>query len=109
MLGRSHFVFIDPGVKIIGAYYRDVLLAQHLLPFISSNVCWMYGRNEVRINERPNMNDQASNTIKDLLKFAIVRNSHFKHSYLFIYKIKCYGTLESSCWFNSLNIWKVLV
>ena len=27
-------VFIDPGVKIIGAYYRDVLLTQHLLPFI---------------------------------------------------------------------------
>src|SRR6218665_1036920 len=33
-LGRSHLVFIDPGVKIIGAYYRDVLLTQHLLPFI---------------------------------------------------------------------------
>ena len=63
---------------------------------------------------RPNVNDQASkpqltNTIKDLLKFAIVRNSHFKHSYLIIYWIKCYGTLESYCWFNSLNIWKVLV
>jgi len=27
-------VFIVPGVKIIGAYYRDVLLAQHLLPVI---------------------------------------------------------------------------
>jgi len=25
-------VFIDLGVKIIGAYNRDVLLAQHLLP-----------------------------------------------------------------------------
>ena len=29
-LGRSHLVFIDPGVKIIGPYYRDVLLAHHL-------------------------------------------------------------------------------
>ena len=56
-LGRSHLVFIDPGVKIIGAYYRDVLLAQHLLPVISSNVCWMCGWDEVRINE-----DQISTT-----------------------------------------------
>jgi len=31
-LGRSHLVFIDPGVKINGDYYRDVLLSQHLLP-----------------------------------------------------------------------------
>jgi len=50
-LGRSHLVFIDPGVKIIGTYYRDVLLAQYLLPVISSNVCWMCGRNEGRITE----------------------------------------------------------
>jgi len=27
-------VFIDLGVKIISAYYRDVLMAQHLLPVI---------------------------------------------------------------------------
>ena len=34
-LERSHLVFIDPGVKIIGAScYCDVLLAQHLLPVI---------------------------------------------------------------------------
>jgi len=50
-LGRSHLVFIDPGVKSIGTYYRDVLLAQHLLPVISNNVCWMCGRSEVRITE----------------------------------------------------------
>ena len=35
-LRRSHLVFIEPGVKIIGAYYRDVLLAQYLLPVISN-------------------------------------------------------------------------
>jgi len=29
--------------------------------------------------------ESATNTIKDLLKFAIVRNSHFKHLYIFIY------------------------
>src|SRR6218665_2245721 len=61
-LGRSHLVFIYPGVKIIGAYYRDILLAQHLLPAISSNVCWMCG---VRINEtkfeRPSV-EAATNT-----------------------------------------------
>ena len=79
-LGRSHLVFIDPGVKIIGVYYRDVLLAQHFLPVISSNVCWMCGRNEVRINEdqmwTTKRRSAAMNTINDLLKFAIVRNGH---------------------------------
>ena len=40
-LGRSHLVLlIDRGVKIIGAYHHDALLAQHLLPVISSNVCY---------------------------------------------------------------------
>jgi hypothetical protein len=34
MHGRSHLVFIEPEVKINGAYYRDVLLSQHLLPVI---------------------------------------------------------------------------
>ena len=33
-LGRSRLVFIDPGVKINGTYYRDVLLSQLLLPVI---------------------------------------------------------------------------
>jgi len=33
-LGCTELVFIEPGVKINGAYYRDVLLAQHLLPAI---------------------------------------------------------------------------
>ena len=33
-LGCTQLVFIEPGVKINGAYYRDVLLAQHLLPAI---------------------------------------------------------------------------
>jgi len=32
-LCRLHLFFIDPEVKFIGAYYRDVLLA-HLLPVI---------------------------------------------------------------------------
>ena len=29
-------MFIEPGVKINGAYYRDVLLGEHLLPAIRS-------------------------------------------------------------------------
>lgn len=33
-LGCTQVIFIDPGVKINGAYYRDVLLGQHLLPAI---------------------------------------------------------------------------
>ena len=33
-LGCTQLIFIEPGVKIDGAYYRDVLLSQHLLPSI---------------------------------------------------------------------------
>jgi len=32
VLGTTELMFIEPGVKINGAYYRDVLLGQHLLP-----------------------------------------------------------------------------
>ena len=32
MLGRTRLIFVDPGVKINGAYYRDVLLTQEMLP-----------------------------------------------------------------------------
>jgi len=33
-LGRTELVFVEPGVKIDGAYYRDVLLKKQLLPTI---------------------------------------------------------------------------
>ena len=33
-LGCTDLIFVEPGVKINGAYYRDVLLSQHLLPAI---------------------------------------------------------------------------
>jgi len=36
LLGATELMFIEPGVKINGAYYRDVLLDQHLLPAIRS-------------------------------------------------------------------------
>ena len=36
LLGTTELMFIEPGVKISGAYYRDVLLGQHLLPAIRS-------------------------------------------------------------------------
>ena len=36
LLGTTELMFIEPGVKINGAYYRDVLLGQHLLPAIHS-------------------------------------------------------------------------
>jgi len=57
---------------------------------------------------RPSV-EAVTDTITDLLKFAPVRNSRFKHSYLFIYWIKCYDVLESYCWLNCLNIRKVSV
>jgi len=36
LLGTTELMFIELGVKINGAYYRDVLLGQHLLPAIRS-------------------------------------------------------------------------
>ena len=36
LLETTELMFIEPGVKIDGAYYRDVLLDQHLLPVIRS-------------------------------------------------------------------------
>ena len=33
-LGCTDLIFIEPGMKINGAYYRDVLLSQYLLPAI---------------------------------------------------------------------------
>jgi len=36
LLGTTEPMFIEPCVKINGAYYRDVLLGQHLLQAICS-------------------------------------------------------------------------
>jgi len=36
LLGTTELMFIEPGVKINGAYHCDVLLGQHLLPAIRS-------------------------------------------------------------------------
>jgi len=33
-LGRTGLIFVKPGVKVNGVYYRDVLLLQHMLPDI---------------------------------------------------------------------------
>jgi len=33
-LGRTHLIFVDLGIKINGAYYRDVLMKQEMLPDI---------------------------------------------------------------------------
>ena len=33
-LGCTHLILVDPGVKINGCYYREVLLSQQLLPAI---------------------------------------------------------------------------
>ena len=39
-LGSTELMFLEPGTKVDGTYYRDVLLTQHLLPAIK----WMSGR-----------------------------------------------------------------
>jgi len=44
-LGFTDLIFIEPGVKINGEYYRDVLLSQHLLPAIrniSGSECFTF-------------------------------------------------------------------
>jgi len=33
-LGRTNLHFVDPGVKVNGQYYRDILLTRDLLPNI---------------------------------------------------------------------------
>jgi len=33
-LGQTHLIFVDPGIKINGAHYRDVLLKQEIMPDI---------------------------------------------------------------------------
>ena len=33
-LGRTGLIFVEPGVEVNGAYYRNVLLLQHMLPDI---------------------------------------------------------------------------
>ena len=33
-LGRTYLIFVDPGIRINGAYYWDVLLKQEMLPDI---------------------------------------------------------------------------
>jgi len=33
-VGCTELTFIDPGAKINGLYYRDILLMQHMLPAI---------------------------------------------------------------------------
>ena len=35
-LGYANLIFVEPGAKINGQYYRDVLLTQKLLPAICS-------------------------------------------------------------------------
>ena len=33
-LDYTSLIFVDPGIKVNGAYYHDVLLSQQLLPAI---------------------------------------------------------------------------
>ena len=33
-MGMTELIFVDPGMKVNGQYYRDVLLSQQILPAI---------------------------------------------------------------------------
>jgi len=33
-IGLTELIFVDPGMKVIGQYYHDVLLSQQMLPAI---------------------------------------------------------------------------
>ena len=34
-MGMTDLIFVDPGMKVNGQYYRDVLLSQQMLPAIN--------------------------------------------------------------------------
>jgi len=34
-MGMTELIFVDPGMKVNGQYYRDVLLSQQMLPAIN--------------------------------------------------------------------------
>ena len=38
-MGMTELIFVDPGMKVIGQYYRDVLLSQQMLPAIKNVAC----------------------------------------------------------------------
>ena len=39
-LGVTDLIFVDPGAKVNGAYYRDVLLSQQLLPMMQTQAAF---------------------------------------------------------------------
>jgi len=39
-LGVTDQIFVDPGAKVNGAYYRDVLLSQQLLPMMRTQAAF---------------------------------------------------------------------
>ena len=41
-MGVTGLIFVDPGAKVNGQYYRDVLLSQQILPAIKSVVGDMF-------------------------------------------------------------------
>ena len=43
-LGYNNSIFVNPGVKVNGAYYHDMLLSQQLLPAILYLCCLPYVR-----------------------------------------------------------------
>ena len=50
-LGCTHLIFVDPGVKINGCYYHEVLLSQKLLPAIQQVSGDFFGPQGMRDNQ----------------------------------------------------------
>ena len=66
-LGCTELVFIEPGVKINGAYYRDELLSQHLLPEIRA-----LSDNEFFVFQQDNAHaHRAKETVKFLSRACV--------------------------------------
>ena len=41
-VGVTALIFVDPGAKVNGAYYRDVFLSQQLLPMMRTQAAFMH-------------------------------------------------------------------
>jgi len=69
-LGCTHLIFVDPGVKINGCYYRELLLSQQLLLAI-----WQVSGDFFVFQQDSALAHRARETIK-LLQWETTHSSH---------------------------------
>ena len=62
-LGCTDLIFVDPGVKINSAYYRDVLLSKQLLPVMRevSGEFFVFQQDNAPAHRHPTLCDFSSN------------------------------------------------